>query len=66
MPNIQVDDFLTPSSKQRYDRKKQLCRLIDLLGQTNIGKHVINMMPLNMTIVSCELKKKAQTYSVCL
>ena len=54
--DVQIDDCILPSSKQRYDRRKHLCKLIDCVAQTYIGRYVLQEMSSDVKIVSLDIK----------
>ena len=54
--DVQIDDCILPSSKQRYDRRKHLCKLIDCAAKTYIGRYVLQEMSSDIKIVSFDIE----------
>lgn len=57
-----LDGYILPSPKQRYDRKKHLCKLIDCIAQTSIGRYVLQEMSSNIRIMSLDIDSER---SIC-
>lgn len=54
-PDIMLDGCILPSPKQRYDRKKHLCKLIDCIAQISIGRYVLQEMLPDVRIISLDI-----------
>ena len=63
-PDIILDGCILPSPKQRYDRKKHLCKLIDCIAQTSIGRYVLQEMSSNIRIMSLDIDSERDIFGV--
>ncbi|MBR5130342.1 MAG: hypothetical protein IKV03_03875 [Alphaproteobacteria bacterium] len=62
--DIQIDGYVMPLPKDKYDRKKHLKQLIDCVSQTSIGRYVFGAMPLDTMISSFDMAYGAELLGI--